>query len=328
MIIRILAVLVILIAPASAQDAPNPARLDHTYSIVARDAETGVLGVAVQTHSFAVGNRVPWARAGVGAVATQSFTLPEYGPLGLDLMAAGKTAEAALAALIAADEGRAVRQVGMVDARGNAANYTGANAIEAHCRITGDGFAVQANLMERDTVCAAMAAAFKKTQGTLGTRLLAALHAAQGEGGDIRGMQSAALKVVNGEAGLAPWEGVILDLRVDDHDNPLAELARLMDVARANTLEGEAGDLLQAGDFEAAMGTWARARALVPDDHELIFWQAVSLVRNGHEDAALPIFAEAFARHPLWRETLPRLVPAGLFPDDPALMERVLAVGE
>ena len=184
--------------------SPLPSRPIHTYSIVARDAATGELGVAVQSHWFSVGSSVPWAEAGVGAVATQSFTDPTYGAMGLALMRAGKSAPEALKALLAADPDREVRQVAMVDAQGRAAAFTGAKCIQAAGDEVGDGFTVEANLMDKPTVWPAMAKAFREAKGDLADRLLAALRAAQAQSGDIRGQQSAAILIVKGKASGQP----------------------------------------------------------------------------------------------------------------------------
>ncbi len=295
----------------------------HTYSIVARDPRTGQLGVAVQSHWFSVGRSVAWAEAGVGAVATQSFIEPSYGPLGLDLMRSGKSAPAALAGLLAADDHIDVRQVAMVDAKGRVAVHTGEHAIIAHCESTGEGFSVQANLMERDTVCAAMVRTWRTTRGDLAARLMAALKAAQGEGGDIRGRQSAALLVVEGKRHGAPWQGRVFDLRVDDSDRPLIELERLLGVARAYR-EMDLGDqAMTRGDMPAALAHYATAERMAPDNHEMVFWHATTLAANGRVDEALPLFARAYRMWPKWRALVPRLPKSGLLPDDPGLIRRI-----
>lgn len=313
-----------LAAPAWAEEDVRPTRPVHTYSIVARDAETGQLGVAVQSHWFSVGGVVSWAEPGVGAVATQSFSLRSYGPLGLDLMRGGMSATNALAALLAADEHADVRQVGMVDAEGNVTNHTGENSIREFCDIAGEGFTVQANLMGPATVCDVMAAAYRNTQGDLAARMLAALEAAQREGGDIRGQQSAALLVVSGDRSEPAWGGRIFDLRVEDHHRPLEELSRLLGLARAYNLMTEGDDAVAAGDMDTARQRYAAAMALAPDNHEMMFWTAVTLVGGGQIDEALPLFRRAFRLHPPWRELITRLPAAGLLPDDPALMNRIL----
>ena len=203
-----------------------------TYSIVARDDRTGELGVAVQSRWFATGAIVTWARPGVGAIATQSFVDVRYGPAGLDLLAAGLAPEAALAQLLAMDPDPAVRQVGIVDSAGRTAVHTGGGCVEAAGHLTGPGVTVQANMMERQTVWPAMLTAYETAAGDLADRLMAALWAAEGEGGDVRGRQSAAILVVPGRAGAQPWE-TRFDLHVDDSRTPLAELDRLLTVARA-----------------------------------------------------------------------------------------------
>ena len=305
----VLPLLVLLCLPALAE---QPLRPVNTYSIVARDAETGELGVAVQSHWFSVGSIVLWAEPGVGAVATQSFVDPDYGPLGLQLMRSGKDASQALAALIGIDEHANVRQVGMIDANGVVANYTGDMAIIEHCDVVGEEFAVQANLMWKPTVCDAMAAAYESTDGDLGARLMAALEAAENEGGDIRGKQSAALLVVKGDRALPPWGGRVFDLRVEDHPEPLVELRRLLTINRAYNLMNEGDEHVANGDFERALVSYGAAQSIVPDNHEMVFWTAVTLAGTGEVEKALPLFAKAFAMWPLWRELVPRLPASGL----------------
>ena len=309
--------------PVSA-DSPS-LRPVNTYSIVARDANTGDLGVAVQSHWFSVGSLVSWAEPGVGAVATQSFIDPNYGPLGLQLMRGGKNASQALQALLAIDEHANVRQVGMVDANGVVANHTGDMSINEHCDRAGENFTVQANLMENATVCDAMAAAFESTDGDLAERLMVALEAAQGEGGDIRGKQSAAILVVNNDRSLPPWGGRIIDLRVEDHAEPLVEMRRLLTMARAYNLMNEGDEFMMAGAFEKAVEAYGSAEALVPDSHEMVFWHAATLAGAGRVDESLPLFEKAFAMWPPWRELVTRLPASGLLPDDPELMQKILA---
>lgn len=302
----------------------------HTYSIVARDPDTGQLGVAVQSHWFSVGPIVPWAEAGVGAVATQSFADPAYGPLALELLRAGKTAQQALAGLLAADAHPEVRQVAIIDAAGNVAAHTGARNIEAAGHRTGPNYSVQANLMLKTTVPDAMARAFENTKGDLAEKMLAALEAAQAEGGDIRGAQSAAIVVVSGEPTGRPWEDRLFDLRVEDHPEPIKELRRLVHLARAYQ-HMNAGDVAVAeGDVERALREYATAESMVPDEAtngEMVFWHAVMLANLGRVDEALPLFRRAFAQDPNWIELVRRLPKAGQLPDDAALIERIVAAG-
>jgi uncharacterized Ntn-hydrolase superfamily protein len=307
-------------------DSVKPLRPVHTYSIVARDPISGEMGAAVQSHWFSVGSGVIWAQPGVGAVATQSFLDPSYGPLGLELMRAGKDASQALTALLAADEHKDVRQVGMVDANGVVANHTGVNAIAEFCNVTGENYAVQANLMWKPTVCSAMVSAFESAEGDLAERMMIALEAAQGEGGDIRGKQSAAIMVVSGDASEPAWGGRVFDLRVDDHSEPLVEMRRLLVMSRAYQLMNKGDEHMTLGETEQAVAAYSGAEALVPDSHEMIFWHAATLAADGRADESLPLFSKAFERWPLWRELVQRLPAAGLLPDDPALMEKILAV--
>ena len=308
-----------------AEAAPQaPSRPVHTFSIVARDAATGELGVAVQSHWFNVGTLVPWAEAGVGAVATQSFVDPSYGKLGLDLMRAGRSAPEALKALLAGDDGRDVRQVAMIDAQGRVAAHTGAKDIPAAGHIVGKDHSVQANLMANESVWPAMSRAFESAKGDLAERMLAALDAAQAAGGDIRGKQSAALVVVTGKASGKPWADRIFDLRVDDSADPLKELRRLVTLQRAYN-RMNAGDLaVEQKDNERALKEYREAAALVPDNAEMVYWHAVALVNMGRVDESLPLFRRVFAMDGNWAILTPRLAKVGLLPDDPKLIQRIL----
>ena len=316
-------------AGASSSGASEPSRLRpvHTYSIVARDARTGELGVAVQSHWFSVGTSVAWAEAGVGAVATQSFIDPSYGKLGLDLMRAGRSAPDSLRSLVAGDEGRDVRQVAMIDARGQVDAYTGAKCIEAAGHRVGKDYSVQANLMLSERVWPAMARAFEQAEGDLAARMLAALEAAEGEGGDIRGRQSAALVVVAGKPTGRAWADRVFDLRVDDSPEPLKELRRLVNLQRAYN-HMNAGDLaVERKDNEGALREYSAAGRLVPDNAEMAYWHAVALVNMNRVEEALPLFRRVFAADPNWRTLTPRLVKSGLLPADPKLIERIVAAG-
>ncbi len=325
------ALLMMIITPISAQrqsKQPRPLRPVHTFSIVARDPVTGEIGVAVQSHWFSVGSVVPWAEAGVGAVATQSFVDPTYGKLGLDLMRAGRSAPDALRALLAGDEGRDVRQVAMIDAQGRVDAWTGAKDIQAAGHIVGENFSVQANLMLNDKVWPAMARAFQETKGDLAERMLAALDAGQETGGDIRGRQSAALIVVSGKPTGRAWLDRIFDLRVDDSTQPLKELRRLVTLQRAYN-HMNAGDLaVEKKDNEGALREYGAAESLVPDNAEMIYWHAVALVNMNRVEESLPLFRKVFAMDKNWITLTPRLAKAGLLPDDAKLIERITSVGK
>jgi uncharacterized Ntn-hydrolase superfamily protein len=298
-----------------------------TYSIVARDSTTGRLGVAVQSHWFSVGAVVPWAEAGVGAVATQSFIEPSYGPLGLELMRLGRSAPEALRALTSTDSGEAVRQVAMIDAQGRVAAHTGSRAIDAKGQQLGDQYSVQANLMDRESVWPAMAKAYESSPGDLAERLLAALEAAVGEGGDIRGRQSAALLVVSAESTGRPWNDRIFDLRVEDHPDPLGELRRLVQLQRAYNKLNEGDEHFTDGNVPEAMQAYRKAIDLVPDratNGEAAFWVGVTLADAGRVEEAIPYLARAQQQDARWARLLPRLPASGLLPDDPKLIRRLV----
>jgi uncharacterized Ntn-hydrolase superfamily protein len=299
----------------------------HTFSIVARDPDTGELGVAVQSHWFSVGPIVAWAEAGVGAVATQSFVDPSYGKNGLDMMRGGKSAPDTLKELLGKDDAKEVRQVAMIDAQGRVEAWTGRNDIQAAGHIVGKNFSVQANLMLNDKVWPAMARAFESTKGDLADRMLAALDAAQAAGGDIRGRQSAALIVVTGKPTGQAWKDRTFDLRVDDSPQPLQELRRLVTLQRAYN-HMNAGDLaVEKKDNEGALREYSAAEKLVPDNAEMIYWHAVALVNMGRVDESLPLFRKVFAMDRNWITLTPRLPKSGLLPDDPKVIERIVSVG-
>jgi uncharacterized Ntn-hydrolase superfamily protein len=315
-------------APVAASGLPGAARPVHTYSIVARDPETGQLGVAVQSHWFAVGTLVPWAEAGVGAVATQSFVDVRYGAGGLELLRRGMPAGRALQRLLKADPTPDVRQVGMIDARGNIAQHTGRHCIPYAGHLAGADFAVQANLMTVEGVPEAMARAFQKAGGSLAERLLAALEAAQALGGDLRGKQSAAILVVRGRATDRPWEDRLVDLHVEDHAAPLQELRRLLKLHTAYHYMNLGDHSLENGDVEGALLHYGRAEALQPDNLEMKFWRAVSLVNAGRIDEAMPVFALIFSRDGDWRELVPRLAAVSLLAADAATINRIVNIEE
>jgi uncharacterized Ntn-hydrolase superfamily protein len=288
-----------------------------TYSIAARDAVTGELGVAVQSHWFAVGPMVPWVRAGVGAVATQSIAEPAYGPRALDRLAAGDGARAALEALARDDELARFRQVAVVDAGGEVAAHTGDGCIAHAGDQTGEQFSVQANMMASTAVWPAMAAAFETATGPLSRRLLAALYAAEAAGGDARGRQSSALVVA--AQGDESWRRAV-DVRVDDHPEPLAELERLLDLSDAYAMAGEADELLGRGRLEEAGERYRKASALVPGNHELLFWAGLATARAGDLPGGVEQVREAIRLQPGWRELLGRLA-TDIAPAAPAVLE-------
>ncbi len=324
----LLALVVVSLSLALAGAAtPSTTRPVATYSIVARDAKTGELGVAVQSHWFSVGSVVPWAEAGVGAVATQSFVEPSYGPLGLEAMRTGAPAEKALLDLLALDPHPDVRQVAFVDGQGRAAAHTGANCIPAAGHHIGNGFTTQANLMLSNEVPDAMARAFERSSGPLAERLLLALDAAQAVGGDIRGKQAAAILVVRGKRSDKPWTDRLVDLRVEDADHPLEDLRRLLGLARAYERMNRGDEAVAAGNMEDALREYSAAEGMVPGNDEFVFWHAVTLVGNGRTDEALPLFAKAFRMNPAWMLLVPRLPGVGQLPKTEGLVEKILATG-
>ncbi len=290
--------------------------LAHTYSIVARDPDTGELGVAVESHYFSVGSVVTWAEAGVGAVATQALVEPSYGKLGLDLMRAGKSAPDALAGLVASDPMNPVRQVAMIDVEGRVAAHSGSMTIAEAGHITGEGFSVQANMMLRATVWPAMAQAYRSARGELVDRLMAVLDAAEAEGGDIRGRQSAAILIVSGKNTGRPWSDKVYDVRVDDAPEPLKEIRRLVSVARAYWHMRAALTAMQAGDFDQHNREFEKAANLLADNLELRFWHAMGLLTSGKVEQGMARLKSVTARDRSWATLALRLPPFMLSVND------------
>ncbi|AII54049.1 DUF1028 domain-containing protein [Hymenobacter sp. APR13] len=316
-----------LARPAAAQVYRTTDPLAHTYSIVARDPATGDLAVAVQSHWFSVGTSVSWAEAGVGAIATQSFTNKSFGPRGLALLRAGKTAQQALDELLSTDDGRDVRQVAIVDSKGNVATHTGAKCIDFAGHRQGTQFSVQANMMLTEKVPAAMQRAFEAgAKLPLPERMLAALDAAQGAGGDVRGRQSAALLVVRAKPGAGVWEDRLVDLRVDDAAEPLKELRRLLSLHRAYE-HMNAGDLaVEKNDVPGAIREYEAAEKLFPNNLEMRYWHAISLANKEQVPAALKLLAPIFRQEPNWRELTERLPKVGLLTVSAAELRQILAL--
>lgn len=294
-----------------------------TFSIVARDVDTGMLGGAVQSHWFSVGSLVLWGEAGVGVVATQALIDPSYGPLGLELLRCGRSPDDTLQGLVAADSAPEVRQVGIADARGSVASHTGFRCIPMAGHVVGDGYAVQANMMERDTVWEAMAEAFEGSTGGLAERLLAALDAAQGEGGDIRGMQSAAILILRAEPTGRAWEDRVMDLRVEDHPQPLVELERLAKLHRAYEHMNAGDHAVERDDMVEARRQYSAAEALVPENVETTFWHAVTLANGGAIDDALPLFEKSFSADQRWATLTERLAQVQLLTVEEQNLRRI-----
>ncbi len=298
----------------------------HTYSIVARDAETGEMAVGVQSHWFSVGTVVSWGEAGTGVVATQSFVNKRFGPEGLALLREGKTAQEALDILIAADEGREYRQLAIVDNKGNVATYTGESCIAEAGHIKGNGFSVQANMMLRSEVWGAMEKAYlENDQLPLAERVLATLEAAQAVGGDIRGKQSAAILVVKGESA-EPWEDPYIDLRVDDDSDPLSELSRLLKVFRAYEHMNEGDLALEHNDMAEALTQYNAAQEMFPDNLEMKYWTAITLINNGDLEKGKEILKEVFRADNNWRILTERLPSSGLLTVEDDVLKELLSL--
>ena len=295
-----------------------------TYSIVALDAETGELGVAVQSHWFSVGFLVPWVKAGVGAVATQSFVKVDYGPDGLELMESGMSAKDALKSLTDQDEAEAVRQVAMIDINGNVAAHTGERCIVFANHVVGKNYSVQANMMENSTVPKAMAVAFENSSGDLADRMMAALEAAEKEGGDIRGKQSAAMVIMSGEPTGIEWKDTKMSLRIEDHPTPLKELKRLIRIHRAYQHANKGDYYMELNQIDNALTEYNKASKYYPENPELPYWSAVALVNGGRINEALPIFKAVFKSNPNLKKMTPRLIKSGLLIDDEKVLKKIM----
>ncbi len=276
-----------------------------TYSIVARDKKTGELGVAVQSHFFSVGSIVTWARAGVGAVATQAMVDIKYGPLGLELMSGGRSAPEALEALLKADSSRDSRQVAMVDSKGRVAAHTGSKCLPHAGHATGDGFSCQGNIMRTGKVWGAMKKSFETNKTLpLAERMVEALAAAEKAGGDIRGKQSSAILVVSPDLKPTYWEGKLVELRVEDHPTPVPELKRLLRYQRGYEWANKGDDFLTAKDYPKALEAYTKALELVPEIDELKFWAGIGLLSGGNPEKGEAMLKEVIAKDRNWAEVI------------------------
>jgi uncharacterized Ntn-hydrolase superfamily protein len=301
--------------------------LAHTFSIVARDPITGEMAVGVQSHWFSVGTSVSWAEAGVGAVATQSFTNKSFGIRGLKLLKEGKTAQEALTILLSDDAGIDVRQVAIVDNKGNVAVHTGKGCVQFAGDIKGTQYSVQSNMMLTDKVPAAMSKAFEASKGKpLAQRVMAALNAAQAVGGDIRGKQSAAILVVPAKSNNEPWNERTVDLRVDDSAEPLIELERLLKVQEAYQFMNEGDLAVEKNDMPKAMTLYGSAMKMFPENLEMQYWTAVTLANNKEVSKALPMFKKIFAQNPDWKEMTKRLPAVKLLTVTDAELKQILSL--
>ncbi len=306
--------------------------LFSTYSIIARDPETGELGGAVQTHQVGVGRVIPFALPGVGIVASQSLANVSYNPMALAMLKEGIAPQDIIHALTASDANAKRRQVAVMNAAGEAAAFSGEGCIPEFGHHVDEGYSVQANMMTRPTVIDAMREAFEGATGNLSERMVAALQAAQAEDGDIRGMQSAALKVIPASREAAEW-ATNYDIRVDEHEHPVAELSRLVTIRRAQEIDAEGLNLLREGKREDGLQTWARARQMAPDQEEMAFWQAITLTDRKPYDDAVSIAADIFKAHigtherrAEWIDLVRRLQACGLIEREGAAEELLEAI--
>ena len=298
-------------------------QLIATYSIVARDVATGELGVAVQSCYLAVGAAVPWGEAGVGVVATQAFANLDFGPDGLTMMREGITPQEVLRRLLEADQRGETRQVALLGSSGRVATHTGGACVAAAGHLTDEGVSVQANMMTDDTVWPAMLEAYRRARGDLAARLVAALEAAEATGGDIRGRQSAALLVVSGSRAAKPWQGRLYDFRVDDHPDPVAEIARLLRLKRAQSAQRRFAEAAAAGRIEEAAAALHQALELAPEVHEIQLSAAYAYALQGRHDEARGLLRRVFDSRPLLAEWMHRMIGAGIIPHDPVLVDTI-----
>ena len=314
-IIKKIVIILLITYPLSSTGQTNPYsdKFAHTYSIVAKDANTGEMAVGVQSHWFSVGTLVSWGKSGVGVVATQSFVNPSYGPKGIELMENGVSAEEALKNLTDKDEGRDFRQAAMLDVNGSVNAFTGEKCIESAGHFVGENFSVQANMMLNDKVIPAMKKAFQDNSNLpLAERIIKVFEAAESVGGDIRGKQSAALIVVGAEKTSNVWEDKKIDLRVDDSSNPIKEIKRLLKVHRAYDHMNKGDLAIEENDMDKALSEYGKAQVLFPENHEMSFWKAIALLNNGKKEAARPILKKVFKENPNWKKLIYRLPKSGL----------------
>lgn len=314
-IIKKIVIILLITYPLSSIGQTNPYsdKFAHTYSIVAKDANTGEMAVGVQSHWFSVGTLVSWGKSGVGVVATQSFVNPSYGPKGIELMENGVSAEEALKNLTDKDEGRDFRQAAMLDVNGSVNAFTGEKCIESAGHFVGENFSVQANMMLNDEVIPAMKKAFQDNSNLpLAERIIKVFEAAESVGGDIRGKQSAALIVVGAEKTSNVWEDKKIDLRVDDSSNPIKEIKRLLKVHRAYDHMNKGDLAIEENDMDKALSEYGKAQVLFPENHEMSFWKAIALLNNGKKEAARPILKKVFKENPNWKKLIYRLPKSGL----------------
>jgi len=313
--IRILTIslLTALTSQSIAQSKKPTDPLAHTFSIVARDEKTGEMAVAVQSHWFSVGTGVSWGEAGVGVVATQSFTNKSFGLRGLELLKQRKSPQEALDMLLSDDSGKDFRQVAILDKLGRVATHTGKSNIEVAGHANGPNFSVQANMMLNDKVVPAMEKAWKENAvRPLAERMVLVLKAAQNAGGDIRGKQSAALLVFASQASTTPWNDKLVDLRVDDSIDPVKEIERLLNVFRAYEHMNKGDFYVEKNEMNSAMEEYNKAMKMFPLNLEMEYWTAITLANNNEIAKASAMLARIYRKDKNWRELTKRLPKSGL----------------
>ena len=284
-----------------------------TYSIVAIDKAHGQMGIAVQSHWFSVGSITGWIEPDVGVIATQSFHDLAHGQLGLALLKAGKTPDEALTALKSIDPTPGVRQTAILDVNGRVGVHTGDQCIPESGHVLGEGFSTQANTMRNTGIWPAMAASFRRSEGSLAQRLMDALDAGEAAGGDVRGRQSASILIMRTRSTGLRWKDKIVDLRVDDHKEPLKELRRLLRIHEAYQHAINADTLMTEGKIQEAMQEYSYADEKAPEIEESRFWQAVALASKGRMEEAAPLLKTVFAVNPDWKQVLRSLPRTRLF---------------
>ncbi len=299
----------------------------HTYSIVARDPKTGDMGVGVQSHYFSVGSTVPWGESGLGVVATQSFVNKSFGLRGLELLKKGKTPQEAIDILLSDDEVPKMRQLAILDVKGRVAVHTGSKCIKHAGHKLGEGYSVQANLMLSNKVWSKMAESFKNNHKLpLEERILESMKAAETVGGDIRGKQSASILIVRGEPVKNKWDDPLVDLRVEDHIEPLKELERLLKLHQAYEYLDQGDEAMEAGNKEKALIEFNRALEMFPDNLEMKFWTAVNLANNQDLDIAIQLFKDIFEIDKNWQTLIERLPEVELLTLEKEQLEKILSL--
>jgi uncharacterized Ntn-hydrolase superfamily protein len=314
-LIKKLIVAFVLILPylSNSQTNAYKDKFAHTYSIVAMDEKTGEMAVGVQSHWFSVGTLVSWGKSGVGVVATQSFVNPSYGPMGLKMMENGMSAKNALNKLTNEDEGKDYRQAAMLDINGSVGAFTGKSCIESAGHYIGKNFSVQANMMLNDEVIPSMKKAYLENDHLpLAERIITVFEAAEKVGGDIRGKQSAALIVVGNKKTENVWEDKKIDLRVDDSEDPVKEIKRLLKVHRAYEHMNQGDVAIEENDTKKALEEYSKAQSLFPNNHEMSFWKGIALLNIGEKKQAKEIFKIVFQKNINWKKLIYRLPKSGI----------------